>query len=389
MVNINLPGLVEQTSKLASSIATTKSKSMVEYTGATRITPLTIVDRSLLAVPELQDGLQVLASLDAAYQMMGIQLTVNSIDGISIIRQLEKLNPNRASAGQTAARMASKYALSRENYQYRLPTGKELKKLNYPTTLAQESTGQTPPPPRDRNGPPPTTETQNQVNSEMGRGTIDTIMQDSSLAVGKLMEVNVTVNGNRFTIPCQVRLNTFTATPTDIASIVANIDPHQSAGEVKALYQAGLINLWDALTGKSAANEWRRAAMKDKTGVIMKEHSRRSNNKMQSFLTQTPSFGDISSIYVISANTAREVEGIIGGKLSNFKTREKMLEKTGVMLLAVMDPSWKMMTIYHHSIDSESSYSFSDLKRGGKSNSHDMGMVLEAFRQGQAPAKFF
>jgi hypothetical protein len=66
-----------------------------------------------------------------------------------------------------------------------------------------------------------------------------------------------------------------------------------------------------------------------------------------------------------------------------------MLANTGVMLLSVVDTDWKRVTIYHHSIDGASTYSFADLKRGGKSNNHDIGMVLEAFRQGQAPSKFF
>ncbi len=419
MINLDLPALAEQAAKLATTAQSVKSSSLVQYTGATRVTPFTIVDRSLLTVSELQDTLQILGSLYSGYQIMGIQLSVNSIDGVSVVRHLDKLNPTRSSAKSTAFDMAGRYALSRENYQFRLPTGDKLKELNYPTQLAHESstpsakdqrfpyagvqgydpiTGEKLPeevsakdkkfPYAGVNGHDPETG-KKLTSSELGRNTVEQIQQDSNLAVGKLLEVNVTVGGKSFTIPVNVRLNTYTAAPNDIANIVANVDPHKSAKEVKALHQAGLISLWDALTGKTAAKEWRKAAMNDKTGVLMREQGRRTNNKIQGLLTGETSFGDISGIYVISANTAREVEGIIGAKLSNFRAREKLLEKTAVMLLAVVDPSWKTVTIYHHSLDSESVYSFSDLKRGGKSNNHDMGMVLEAFRQGQAPSKFF
>lgn len=396
MINVNAPALLETVSKIAVSAAATQSKSLVQYTGSTRITPFTLIDRSLLPVPELQDILQVLSSIYTGYYLMGVQLTVNSIDGISIIRQLDRINPSRTPDASKVLNAA--YKLSRENYAYRLPTGEPLKQLVYQDTLATEAKQDLTPEERkkadERRDKERAEDREDRmagkIIKETGIGkSIETVTQDSNLAVGKLIDLNVTVNGQKMAIPVNVRLNTFVTSPAEITSIVANIDPHKSGKEIRALYQAGIIDLWDALSGKSAANEWRKAALKDKTGVIVSENNRRGNNKMAAALSGNSSFGDISGIYVISANTARQVEGEIGGKLSNFKTREKLLAKTGVMLLAVVETDWKRVTIYHHSLDSNSSYSFADLKRGGKSNNHDIGMVLEAFRQGQSPGKFF
>lgn len=420
MINVNTPALMDTIAKLAKTASTMQSQSLIQYTGSTRITPFTLVDRSLLATPELQDGLQILTSLYSGYYMMGIQFSVNSIDGISVIRQLDKLRPDRASKSRdqyTSAVAGAVSNLARENYMFRLPMGDgPLKPLVYPTTLGTESSnngqakqfltdvreglkdkskplsGTEDPtdadgnPVRDRNGQ---LIKGDRVSYGMGSKTIETITQDSNLAVGKLLEIQVNIGGQQMTIPVNVRLNTFNASPAEIVNIVANIDPHQTGSEVKALYQAGLIDLWDAITCKSAVNDWRKAAIKDKTGVIIREENRRSGNKMAAALSGETSFGDISGIYVISAQTANMIEGTIGGKLSNFRVREKLLANTGVMLLMVVDTQWKRMTVYHHSIDSNSSYSFADLKRGGKSNNHDIGMVLEAFRQGQAPTKFF
>lgn len=413
MINVNTPALMDTIAKLAKTASSMQSKSLIQYTGSTRITPFTIVDRSLLASPELQDGLQVVTSLYSGYYMMGIQLSVNSIDGISVIRQLDKLRPDRKSpskASMGAAAVSSAYEMARENYTYRLPMGTEpLKPLVLPSVLATENNkNNNPLPPQqagvdkngnpidaqgnrmhDRNGLLINAEKPDKTTVSMGGKTIETITQDSNLAVGKLLEIQVNIGGQQMTIPVNVRLNTFNASPAEIVNIVANVDPHQTGSEVKALYQAGLIDLWDAITCKSAVNDWRKAAINDKTGVIVREENRRSGNKMAAALSGETSFGDISGIYVISAQTANMIEGTIGGKLNNFRVREKLLANTGVMLLVVMDTQWKRVTIYHHSIDGNSSYSFADLKRGGKSNNHDIGMVLEAFRQGQAPTKFF
>ena len=411
MIDVNVPALLDAVNKVSNQAATLQSKSLVQYTGSTRITPFTLVDRSLLAVPELSDALQIGSSIYGAYYLMGIQLSVNSIEGVSITRHLDKLKPTRSVKDAAFGRATKAMELARENYMYRLPMGNEpLKPLVFQDTLATENNKDKP---RqggvDANGNPIDTDGNRMydrdgllINGEKaaetpalveragyGRNNIETVTQDSNLAVGKMLEVVVNINGNPVTFPVSLRLNTFTASPAEITNVVANVDPHKSGGEIKALYQAGLIDLWDALTGKQAAKEWRKAALEDKTGTILKESNRRSGNKLSAVLSGDISYGDISGIYVISANTARQIEGVIGSKLSNFTAREKLLAKTGVMLLIVVDTDWKRVTIYHHSIDGNSSYSFADLKRGGKSNNHDLGMVLEAFRQGQAPTKFF
>lgn len=381
MINVNAPALLDTVSKLARTASAVQSKSLIEFTGSTRITPLTIIDRSLLTLPELPDILQIDTSLYSGYYLMGVQLNVNSINGISVLRQLDKLSPNRRGITKGDVGMAAlntAQSLARENYTYRLPMGdKPLKPLVYPTSLGTESADGTDAPKRLV------------TLATEAKSAAETITEDNNLAVGKLIELDLTICGQKVKIPVNVRLNTFNASPANIVNIVANIDPRQSASEVKALYQAGLIDLWDALTSKSAVNEWRKAAVQDPTGIILREQQRRSGNKLSAVLSGEASIGDISGIYVISHNTAKMIEGEIGGKLSDFRVREKMLAKTGVMLLTVVNTDWKSVTIYHHSIDGASSYSFADLKRGGKSNNHDIGMVLEAFRQGQAPAKFF
>lgn len=404
MLNVDAPALMDTISKLARSANTMQSTSLIQYTGSTRITPLTIVDTSLLSQPELQDILQVAASLYSGYYLMGMQYTVNSIDGVSVVRQLDKLRPTRDVGGHFGNATSKVMGhLARENFMYRLPMGDEpLKPLVYPSSLGTESADGKPvkqyhtsspggvlateaKPGKDdkKDNTPPT------PAYDYGSKTLETINQDTNLAVGKMLELKVTIGQQKMSIPVNLRLNTFNASPKAIVDIVANVDPHKSGNEVKALYQAGIINLWDAITAKSAVNEWRKAAIEDKTGIILREDERRRGNRLSAALSGEISVGDISGIYVISEQTASTVEGTIGGRLSDFRVREKLLAKTGVMLLVVVDPQWKRVTIYHHSIDSKSTYSFADLKRGGKSNNHDIGMVLDAFRQGQAPAKFF
>ena len=56
------------------------------------------------------------------------------------------------------------------------------------------------------------------------------------------------------------------------------------------------------------------------------------------------------------------------------------------MLIAVVQPQWQEVTIYHHSINRPTKVSFKDMKSIGKSSSGDeVTQVLEAYKIGDAP----
>lgn len=366
--------LFDAISKLPNLVRSAKSDSLIEYTDPTRITPTTNIDKSLLAIPELQDILQVVASIYAGYYLMGVQLTINSIDGVNVLNLLDKVKPNRSPLSGAATSVTRLARLAREDYTYRLPKeDMDLKPLVLPNLATESSEAKT---------------TRNDT-STVGKISYDAISQDSNLAVGKTLEVIANIDNRQITIPVTLRLNTFIFTPPQMVEIVANINPHMTSTDIKDLYMAGLIDLWDALTTKSAVDKWRAAAIKDKSGQIISEQKRITGNKMAAAFTGELSVSNIAAIYVISAMTARMIEQEIGGKLSNFTTREKMMKDTSVMLLVIVDPEWKRVTIYHHSIDGASSYGFNEMKRGGKSANHDIGAILEAYRQGNEPTKFF
>lgn len=380
MNNSSVPSaLLSALARLPGFVRTAQADSIIQFTEATRITPTTTIDSSLVMVPELPDALQILASIYAGYTLLGAQLSVNSIDGVRVLNILDKLRPNR-SVLNAASGGASKIGglLARESASYSLPkNGAPIKTLAKPK-LGTESYDDKKTPRKDTG-----------TYGGLGKDAVSSLSQDSNLAVGKTLELNVTSEGRQFSIPITVRLNTLTMKPQEMVDVVTNINPHMTSQEVKDLYMSGEIDLWDALTGKTAAEQWRKAAMNDKTGMILAERNRKSRNTLASALSGELTVANISGVYVVSGQTAKQIEAEIGGKLSNFQVREKLLKETSVMLLAVLDTEWKSITIYHHSIDGQTKYSFGELKRGGKTANHDIGAVLEAFRQGQAPTKFF
>lgn len=365
--------LLQVAGRLPEIIRENSSDSIIQYTDSTRITPTTLIDSSLKALPELNDVLQVTTSIYAGYYLLAVQMVVQAVIGVNVTGILGKVKPNRSVLGGVAVGASKLARLAREDYTYRLPKDAlSLTPLVLPT-LATESADSR----------------QDSESAKLGRGSIESLNQDVNLAVGKTLEVLLKINNQEVSVPVNIRLNSFTATPQDMVNIASLSDPHQSGQDVRDLYMAGQIDFFDALTAKTRTQQWRKAAANDKTNHLLNESMRQSKNKFAAVVSGDMSVANISGVTVISSDTARAIEAEIGGKLSNFTIREKLLKDTATMLLVVVKPDWKAVTFYHHSIDGETSYGFSELKKGGKSTNHDIGSILEAYRQGSAPKQFF
>lgn len=99
-----------------------KSESLIDYTRATRVEPVVMVDSSLLFDEATPEVMQSLLSNFAGYYLQAAALSC-SVGKISMMRHLDKLNPNRSpldSAGDTAV-AATNWMTSLESYQFRLP----------------------------------------------------------------------------------------------------------------------------------------------------------------------------------------------------------------------------------------------------------------------------
>jgi hypothetical protein len=98
------------------------------------------------------------------------------------------------------------------------------------------------------------------------------------------------------------------------------------------------------------------------------------------------SVADASSMVVLTARTAKEIESRLGGKLSNMKVRQQLFDETAIMLMVVINDDWGKVTIYHNSIDLPTSLSITEVKNAAKGSGPDIGEILKAYQLGSAPS---
>jgi hypothetical protein len=89
---------------------------------------------------------------------------------------------------------------------------------------------------------------------------------------------------------------------------------------------------------------------------------------------------------VISDETAIKLESTLGGKLSDFKTRQKAILETSLMFVAVVDKEWERVTIYTRGFRDPIQLNARDLKTQAKGTGPDINEILKAYRLGSTPS---
>jgi hypothetical protein len=101
----------------------------------------------------------------------------------------------------------------------------------------------------------------------------------------------------------------------------------------------------------------RRALIKDKSGFFQDTLKRRRENRLSAIASGSASVADASSMVVLTARTAKEIESRLGGKLSNMKVRQQLFDETVIMLMVVINDDGKRIKLIYSNSDIESDMS--------------------------------
>ena len=355
--------------RVADLFRSARSSSLVDYTKATRSEPITLIDESLVTLDQLGDVLQSLTSIYAGYYLQAIAISVN-VGKIDVVRLLEKVNPARdpLESGGWLLEMG----LSKESYQYamRFP-GKDIRKGK--TSLEADN------PFGDEDELLPDT-----VGIEQ-KG-IDLLATSSNLSVGKMFNVEINSEGNSASIPVSVRLIARPVDPATLTSILSHAQKDNSVKERFYGVKSGRLSfIQDGIFCRDLVREHRRTLINDKTGVYADMVSRANKNRLSGLLALNPSVATSSNIVVISSSTAKNLEAEIGGRLRDVRLRERMFDKTYLMILAVIDADYGMVRFYYDGIATHTELSFKDVKNVNKNGAMDVSEVLRTLQIGQAP----
>lgn len=346
--------------------------SLTSITKLTRAEPLTVISNDCANLEYLPELLNTVASIYSGYFLQTVAM-MTRVNDIEVIRLLDRLNPDRDSTGfllQGRLATESIETMLVQNYRHSLPTS---------TVMAAEAAA------RKDSGKGP--EQGAMIDSQNQK----VIYETANLAVGKLLNVSIGVKDNNgcdkvVNIPVSVRLSPAMLNDESLVHIFTHRKSDTGIVERYHSWRSGRISfIRDMVFAQDLINEYRRAAINDKSGTLQEIVRRVNNARTFGLLTKNPSLAVASNIYVLSKTSAQAIEAKTGHRFSDPKGREKILEDTYAMIVAIVEPDWDRVTFYFNGIAHPSTMSTKTLKSGSKDKGPDVADVMRSLLEGKAP----
>lgn len=341
-------------------------KSLADITRPARVEPLVVVEKSLEGQDFMQDVMKFSLTTFTGYYLQAITMVMN-VGRIDTLKTLDALNPNR-SMGSVTSRMKD-VVFSAESYDQGLPSLEMFEQ------------------PMERDDHIVSVEARGDQNLGVDDETLKKFYEVDSLAVGKLVNVELKDGDHSAKLPVMIRLVPTTVPSKVLTHIFTATEKNSSFKERYHMWRSGQIRLVrDLMFNIDLIDQHRKALINDTSNVYMAIHDRRRNNAGKSFATGIPSMADASNIAVITKDTARAMARELYGKIDHLSVRKKIFEASYLMLLVVVDEQWERVTIYHRGIDQPTDVSFREIKGAEKGKGPDITEILKAYSLGSSPS---
>ena len=379
MININPAAILsplELANRLPDMFRSLRADSLIDYTKPTRVEPIGLIDHTIADLPVMQNLSLSITSLFAAYYLQAVAVSTN-INNIEVTKILEKLNPSRdpidafGNVLSLENRKLGNLALSGFGLENRTVNVKFAPKEIKAATENNYAMH-----PEDESGVLGTTMT-NETQKQIATLALN-------LSTGVLLNVEIAVDEHRATIPVSVRLITTITDPRVLKQMIQDSAKDRSTKARYIGYKTGELSLKDLMFATDLIDARRESLIKDNTGNYAEIIRRKNKNRLSGLISGNPSVATASNIMVISKDTLADIEGEIGGKVSNYKLRQRIFKDTYLILMVVVDPRWEQVTIYHRGIPLPTELNFKDLQKSN-SNNIDVNEMLKLYQQGRNP----
>lgn len=367
---------IDMAGKLADTMRAAKSDSLIEYTQPARVEPIVLMDQKVVGLPYTGDVMQSLTSLFSGYYLQAVALSVN-VGRVDVIKLLDKLNPKRNPMDNLANNQYITDGVSKvvgslesaQSYAFKLPVPGEtvsIEGFSFEAAEDDSSSGHL---------------------SGQAMRSQQLLQEMTNLSVGKLLEVEVEDGGKRAVFPISVRMIVSGIGPKELVHTLSQGSKNTGMKERYHLWRSGQLEFMrDLVMCQDLIESHKNTLLKDSSGIYEEIRRRRRGNKLSAIFSAQPSVATASNIIVMSKESAKNLEREIGGRLKDFRTREKIFKETYTMIMVVIDPDWDHVTFYHRSIELPTELSVKELQATNKSKGPDVAEILKAYQMGNSPS---
>ncbi len=356
-------------------IADININSLAELARLTDVEAITAIDSSLTIHESTTDVLKYINSMFAAWYISSAQIMTDT-GRIKTVKLLERLNPAKNSSYAIANNILSGAGFVYGNY-----AGESIGLEGLPVTVEEKI--------------PTSLPTQTNYSFEATEASLRPSLQTSresnnlttvaNLSVGQSVTLTLQDNGATKDLTVNLRLVTVPVNAGELKTILTWSQKDLRLKSRISAWRAGELRFWrDVILMRDVFTERRKILMNDKSDLLQAMLGRQTESMMHSVMTQTPSVGTMSSVLVISADRLRDLElNHLDGRLSDVRFRQRVMNATGLMIIAVVDPMTEFVKIYTHTQALASEFSIKQLKAAGRGNGSDLAEIIKLMNQNQ------
>lgn len=346
--------------------SSTKVSSLSDLSKPARVEPLVLIDKPLAEQPYMEDVLKLALTTFTGYYLQAVAMVMN-VGRVETLRVLDSLNPHRSVGDLSNIKDA---VWSKESYAHGLPSMESFSQPMEPDLIVSIEASD-----------PTKTDDKSRLAA-----SVDKLYEVENLAVGKLVNVELKDGEHTGKLPVLIRLIPTKVAPSVLTHIFTTQSKNSSWKERYHLWRAGQIRLVrDLIFSVDMVDEHRKTLINDTSNVYATITDRRRTNSVKSIMTNAPSMADASNIAIISKETARDIAGVMHGKIDSVKIRKQLFDTTYLILLIVVDEQWERVTMYHRGLDAPTEMSFREIKSSEKGKGPDITEILKAYQLGSTP----
>lgn len=212
----------------------------------------------------------------------------------------------------------------------------------------------------------------------------NTLNEYSPLALGKVVAAEVSIDGKRSTFPLVFRQIPVPADTKQLENVFQVAKPEDGFRMRLMMLKTGEITPAEFLTGSDLVKKEFTVRKNDLTGYYEEAQKRATRNRAEAIRTGEASMNTMANVFVMSSDTARQIELEIGLRFANASSRDRIFSKTVANTIVVVNEGRGIFTFYTHGQDMPEVYTRSEIKvKAAKdTSSNSLQDLLKLFNGG-------
>jgi hypothetical protein len=348
-------------------------KSYIGVAKPATVEPITLIDSRLETYSYLSPLLGNMLNMFAAYYIMATRVIANP-EQIELYKTLDSLNPHR-----DVFRHLIDHWNANAREDMRIDTQSHEKGTGKVTPLTFESN-----PTRFHLADLSRIDLE---NSKTGSDVLG-IKEAPNLCVGKMLRIGYSFkNGDKEPIRADVDVNVRLVSGIVSSKLLRTLlgrkmEDRTFLGRLDK-WRLGEISTADLFFCTDLYREHKQLLAADETGLISTIYKRERDNAVAEFVSNRGSHGLISNLLIIDNATVKELTNQTGHDITlDFKSREQMINDSGLMIIAVVDRELGVVDIYRHLLKPATTLMENDLKQSKGGSGPDLSEILKAYQLG-------